>query len=140
MKMYLPLFLVVLSNVVYHICAKSTSKEINTFASLSITYAVGAIASILIYFVSQKNGSLIAEYSKLNWSSFVLGFAIVGLEAGFILMYKVGWDISVGQTVQSAILAVALIAVGFILYGESFSIKKVLGVGICLAGLYLLNH
>jgi drug/metabolite transporter (DMT)-like permease len=42
-----PIALVVLSNVVYQICAKSTPHDIDPLASLTVTYAVGAIASIV---------------------------------------------------------------------------------------------
>lgn len=139
MSLYLPIFIVVLSNTIYHICAKSTSPGVNTFASLSVTYAVGAAASLVVYFITQKNADLLTEYRQLNWSSFALGLAIVGLEAGFILMYKAGWNVSTGQLVQSAFLAVVLLFVGFFLYKEPITARKLIGVAVCLAGLYLIN-
>ena len=37
-----PILLVIGSNTVYNICAKSTPAEANSFVSLSITYLVGA--------------------------------------------------------------------------------------------------
>ena len=77
-----PIALVVLSNVVYQICAKSIPRDIDPFASLTVTYAVGAIASAIIYYVMNKGGHLLREYSHLNWSPFVLGIVIVGLEVG----------------------------------------------------------
>lgn len=43
-----PIALVVLSNVVYQICAKSTPRDIDPLASLTVTYTVGAIASALL--------------------------------------------------------------------------------------------
>lgn len=46
-----PIGLVVLSNVFYQICAKSTPSAMNPFASLTITYLVGAITSLILYFV-----------------------------------------------------------------------------------------
>ena len=42
-----PLGLVVLSNVFYQICAKSVPDRMNPFASLTITYLVGASASLI---------------------------------------------------------------------------------------------
>lgn len=139
MNLYFPVLIVVLSNTVYHICTKSVPQGVNTFASLSVTYAVGAIASAAIYFLTQKNPNLLAQYRGLNWSSFVLGLSIIGLEAGYILMYKVGWDVSVGQIVQSAFLAVALIFVGYLLFGEAITLRKILGIAVCLGGLYLIG-
>ena len=73
-----PLALVVISNVFYQICAKSVPEKINPFASLTITYAVGAIASLIMYIFLHKDGNIIQEYQKANWAPFVLGFAIVG--------------------------------------------------------------
>lgn len=139
MNLYIPLAIVVLSNTFYHICAKSTPPELNTFASLSVTYAVGAAVSLIMYFITRKGGSLITEYCGLNWSSFVLGIAVVGLEAGFLLMYKAGWSVSTGQIVQSAILAVVLLAVGHVLYKEVLTVQKIVGVAVCMAGLYIIN-
>ncbi len=134
-----PIALVILSNVVYQICAKSVPKEINPFASLTVTYIVGALASAILYFVLERNGNLIKEYNKLNWAPFVLGIVIVGLETGWIYAYKAGWQVSTGFIVQSAVLAVMLLVVGFFLYHEAFTWNKVVGVIICLIGLVFIN-
>ena len=135
-----PIALVILSNVVYQICAKSVPKEINPFASLTVTYIVGALASAILYFVLGRNGNLIKEYNKLNWAPFVLGIVIVGLETGWIYAYKAGWQVSTGFIVQSAVLAVMLLVVGFFLYHEAFTWNKVVGVIICLIGLVFINY
>ena len=135
-----PMILVIISNVVYQICAQSVPKEMNPFASLTVTYVVGAIASAILYFILGKNGNLVKEYSKLNWAPLVLGIVIVGLETGWIYAYKAGWQVSTGFIVQSAVLAVMLLVVGYFLYHEAFTWNKVVGVVICLIGLVFLNH
>ena len=135
-----PIALVILSNVVYQICAKSTPRDIDPLASLTVTYAVGAIASAIIYYVMNKGGHLLREYSHLNWSPFVLGIVIVGLEVGFIYAYKAGWQVSVASIVQSSFLAVALLLVGFFLYHEALTASKAAGILICMIGLYFINR
>lgn len=135
-----PIVLVIFSNVVYQICAKSVPKEMNPFASLTITYIVGAVASAILYFVLEKDGNLIKEYSKLNWAPLVLGIVIVGLETGWIYAYKAGWQVSTGFIVQSSVLAVMLLVVGYFLYHEAFTWNKVVGVVICLIGLVFINY
>ncbi len=134
-----PIALVIMSNVVYQICTKSVPKEMDPFASLTVTYIIGAIASAVLYFILGKNGNLVKEYSKLNWAPFVLGIVIVGLEVGWIYAYKAGWQVSTGFIVQSAVLAVMLLIVGYFLYREAFTWNKVLGVVICLIGLVFIN-
>lgn len=138
--MYWPIALIVLSNVFYHVCSKETPSAINPFASLTVTYAVGLLLSLLLYFVTQKGGSLLSEYKHVNWASFVFGLTLVGLEAGYIYLYKAGWNISVGSLIASVLLAIALIVVGVLLYKETISLRKVAGVIICLIGLYFINQ
>jgi drug/metabolite transporter (DMT)-like permease len=136
--MYWPIAVIVLSNVFYNICSKATPREINPFAALTVTYVVGAMTSGVLYFAI-KRGSLLQEYRHLNWSSFVLGLAIVGLEAGSIYMYKAGWNISTGQLIYSSILAIALIVVGYCFYHEAITGTKIAGILICMIGLYFIN-
>lgn len=135
-----PLALVVLSNVVYQICAKSVPSKLDPLASLTVTYTVGAVVSAVLYFViNNKNADLFKEYTKLNWAPFVLGVVIVGLEVGFIYAYKAGWQVSTASVVQAAFLAVALIFAGALLYKEQLTWNKVAGIAICLVGLVFLN-
>ncbi|MBQ3379380.1 MAG: EamA family transporter [Clostridia bacterium] len=135
-----PIALVVASNVVYQICAKSVPGNMNPFASLTVTYLIAAAASLGLFFATPHGASLAAEYDKLNWAPFVLGISIVGLEAGFIYAYKAGWQISTASIVQSAFLAVALLFVGFLLYKESITPNKIIGLIVCLAGLFIINR
>ena len=135
-----PIALVVLSNIAYQICAKSVPNDINPFASLTVTYLVGALASMVLFFLLGSEKSLVREYGKLNWAPFVLGIVIVGLEAGWIYAYKAGWQVSTGFIVQSAFLSTALLLVGYFLYHESLTWNKIVGVVICLIGLVFINY
>ena len=139
LALYWPILLAVFSDIFYQICAKSTPASLNPFAYLTITYLVGAAVSTVIFFLTSGGGNLLAEWKAINWSTFVLGLAIVGLEAGAIYMYKVGWAVNTGYIVKAILLAIALIAVGYFLYKESFSMNKALGIVACLVGLYLIN-
>ena len=134
-----PLGLVVLSNVFYQICAKSVPEGMNPMASLTVTYSVGAVVSVILYFALNRNANIVSEFSKVNWAPFVLGLVIVGLEIGYIYAYKAGWQVSTAQIVQSAVLAVILIFVGRMLYKESVTWNKIAGILVCLGGLGLIN-
>ena len=134
-----PMALVVVSNIVYQICAKSVPGDMNPFASLTITYLVGAAASAILFFALGSGSSLIREYGRVNWAPFVLGVVIVGLEAGWIYAYQAGWQVSTGFIIQSAFLAAALLLVGYFLYHEALTWNKLVGVGVCLAGLVIIN-
>lgn len=135
-----PIALVVASNVIYQICAKSVPGGIDPLAALTVTYAVGAVFSGILYFVLNRDANLLREYGRLNWAPFVLGLAVVGLEVGFVYAYKAGWPVSTASLVQSAFLAVALLVVGLLLYHEAISVTKLVGIVICLVGLVFVNQ
>lgn len=135
-----PIMLVVFSNVIYQICAKSVPEGMNPFVSLTITYSVGAIFSAIMYFVLNKQGNIIQEYCKVNWAPFVFGIVLVGLEVGWIYAYKAGWQVSTASIVQSGFLAIALIFVGWLLYKEALTWNKMVGIAICLIGLVFINY
>lgn len=139
-ELYWPIALIVLSNIFYHVCSKSVPGDVNPLASLTVTYGVGAAASAVLYFALNRGGDLLREYRRLNWSSYVLGLAIVGLEAGFLYLYKAGWDIGTGQLICSSLLAAALLLIGALFYGDALTATKVAGVLICLVGLFFLSR
>ena len=135
-----PILLVVISNIVYQICAKSMPDGIDPMAALTVTYLTAAIASLIMYFSLNRGGDLLKEYGKLNWVPFVFGVVLVGLEVGFVYAYKAGWEVSAASIVQSAFLSIALLFVGYILYKEPLTWNKIVGVIICLIGLGFINY
>ncbi|MBE5808972.1 MAG: hypothetical protein E7317_11615 [Clostridiales bacterium] len=140
MSMIWPIALVVLSNTIYHICAKSLPDGVDPLASLTVTYLVAALLSALLYFALNGSADLMREYRQLNWAPFALGVVIIGLEAGFIYAYKAGWGVNTAQVVSSALLAVVLLGVGRALYQEAVTWNKVVGAAICLIGLAFINR
>ena len=134
-----PLALVVLSNIVYHICTKSSPEAMDPFASLTVTYFIGAVFSGALYFVFNRNGNLLREFQKLNWSPLVLGLVIVGLEVGYIFAFRAGWPVSSAAIVQTSFVGMIMLFVGYFAFNEAISVSKICGMLICLVGLYFLN-
>ena len=137
-SMIWPILIVVGANTFYHICAKSTPENANAFASLAITYGVGAVLSIVMFYLTGARG-LAGELGKTNWTAWVLGIAVVGLEFGNICLYRAGWKVSVGSLIANITLACVLLAVGLLLYHETITLRQGLGVLVCLAGIYLVG-
>ena len=135
-----PIALVVLSNTLYQICAKSVPEGMNPLASLTITYLIGAAVSCALYYILNRDANLFREIRQTNWAPIVLGIVVVGLEVGFIYAFRAGWQISMAQIVSSAVLAVILIFVGYLLYHEAITWNKIVGIIVCLAGLVLINY
>lgn len=135
-----PIALVVLANIVYQVAAKSVPDKIDPLASVTVTYLVGAVFCGILYYVLNKDADLIREYSNLNWAPFAMGITVVGLEIGMIYAYKVGWPVNAASITQSAIVAIALIFVGYVLFKEPVTWNKVVGILACLSGFALINY
>lgn len=138
-KMIWPVAVAVLSNVFYNISQKSTPNGINAFCALMTTYVVAAIISGILFICTSGVDNVAGEIHKLNWASFVLGLAIVGLEIGFIFLYRVGWPISIGPFVCNTTLCLVLLVVGYFFYHELISIKQLIGMILCIGGLILIT-
>lgn len=134
-----PILLVIVSNSMYQICTKSVPSGLDPFASLTVTYLVSALLSAVLYFVLGNGGDLLREYSGLNWAPFVLGLVIVGLEVGYIFAFRAGWPVSSAAIVQTSFVGMIMLFVGYFAFHETISASKIVGMLICLVGLYFLN-
>jgi len=134
-----PIVLIVVSNTVYNVCQKSTPQNANPFSALLITYLTAAILTLIASLFYKTDKGFLQSFNELNWTSMALGVAIVGLELGYLLAYRAGWNISVGSLVANIILALMLIPVGILFYKEGFAVNQIFGVVFCLIGLILIN-
>ncbi len=139
LQMFWPMGLVIASNVVYNLCTKLTPQKASPFLSLSVTYLVGTLISFVLYLVSSTKGELLQDLSSLNWTALLLGMAIVGLEVGYIFIYRAGWSMSTGSLVANICLACALLVIGVLLFKEQISIRQIFGMLFCGVGLFLIT-
>ncbi|MFU2208182.1 EamA family transporter [Solidesulfovibrio sp. C21] len=137
---YLPIGVVVLSNVLYHVFQKSIPQQFNPFISLIITYITAIFFSLALFPFYPSNTPLIWQLKLSIWPSIALGFAVVGLEVGFLLAYRLGWNINVASIVSNITVAVCLLPIGFLIYKESFTRLNFFGVLLCIIGLILVNR
>jgi len=134
-----PILLVILSNMFYHICSKSTPAGAQPMASLLVTYLVAATMTAILYFLTSPTKNLLQDIKSLNWTSLALGIAVVGLEFGYLQVYRAGWNISVGSLVANIGLAIGLVIVGVLLYHENVSPRQIIGIVMCLAGVAFIS-
>lgn len=140
MRTFWPILVVIGSNVIYNICAKQTPSSLNAFFSLAVTYGVAFLISLAAFFATASDKNAVHELAKTNWASFLLGLSIIGLEFGYLNVYRVGWKMNTASLTANIGLAVILILVGFLLYRETLSLRQVAGAAICIVGLVLLNQ
>lgn len=132
--------LIVCSNILYNISQKSTPQEVNPFLSLLITYLTAAVFTGIAFLMNPDGKPVLQAAKELNWTCVALGISIIGLEFGYLMAYRVGWNIGICSLVANILLAIMLIPVGILLYKEEFEVQKIWGVALCLLGLYLINR
>lgn len=134
-----PIVLIVTSNTLYNICAKSTPANANSFLSLMVTYLSAAGLSALFFLLGPHDTPLGAELRQLNWTAPVLGGVIVALEFGYICAYRAGWKVTLCSITGNLCLACVLLLVGVLLYRETLTLRQVAGILVCGVGLLLIH-
>ena len=90
------------------------------------------------FFFPATNG-IAAELKQLNWASIGLAIAIVGIEYGFLLTYRAGWNLGIAAVLVNVIASLILVPVAIIFFKDDISWVNILGILVCLAGLIMLN-
>jgi len=136
---YFSITLAICSSAFYHFSAKSTPSNVNFTVSLLVTYAVAfAVVLLTFFFFPIKNG-LAFELKQLNWASITLAIAIVGIEFGFLLVYRSGWNLGIAAVLTNAVASLILLPVAVFLFKDKISWVNIVGIFVCLAGLVMLN-
>lgn len=136
---YYPVLVIVISNIIYDISAKSFPERMNPQAGLSAVYTIAAIVTFIIFLFTSENKNFFKELKKINWATFLLAAGCMGIDLGYILLFRAGWNIGFGSLVCNIMIAISLIFAGIIFYREKIIKDHLIGISLCLAGLILIN-
>ncbi|HZM20171.1 MAG TPA: EamA family transporter [Anaerolineales bacterium] len=136
---YFSITLAILSSAFYHFVAKSTPSNVNFTVSLLVTYAIAFVVTLFGFiFLPARNG-VVAELRQLNWASIGLAIGVVGIEFGFLLMYRSGWNLGIAAVIVTVTASLILVPVAIFVFRDKISWVNILGILVCLAGLVMLN-
>ena len=136
---YFSITLAFFSSALYHFVAKSTPANVNFSVSLLVTYAVAfGIVLLTLFFFPMPNG-LAYELKQLNWASIGLAIGVVGIEFGFLLSYRAGWNLGIASVITNVVASLILVPVAIFFFKDKISWVNILGIFVCLAGLVMLN-
>lgn len=135
---YIPIFVIVVSNLLYHLSQKKLSSGPNPFLILSAAYFFALLISI--GFSLRTGIPRLVDIRAIPWLVLVLGVSIVGIEIGFFWAYRAGWLVNSTAIFAHVCLALLLVPVGYLFFSETITIKKMAGLLFALLGLVLLKH
>ena len=136
---YFSITLAICSSALYHFVAKSTPSNVNFTVSLLVTYTVAFVLTLLGFFFFPAADGIAAELKKLNWASIGLATAIVGIEFGFLLTYRSGWNLGIAAVLVNVVASLILVPVAILSFKDKISWVNILGILVCLVGLVMLN-
>ena len=136
---YFSITLAICSSALYHFVAKSTPSNVNFSVSLVVTYAVALGVTLITAILSPADRGFVSELKNLNWASFLLAIAIVGIEFGFLLTYRAGWNLGITAVLVNVVASLALLPVAILIFRDKISWVNAAGIFVCLAGLVMLN-
>ncbi|MFM8369816.1 MAG: EamA family transporter [Chloroflexota bacterium] len=135
---YFSITLAITSSAFYHFVAKSTPTNVNFTVSLLVTYGVAFVATLFTFFFFPTS-NVVAELKQLNWASIGLAVAIMGIEFGYLLMYRAGWNLGIAAVLTTTLASLILVPVAIFVFKDKISWVNIAGVFVCLAGLVMLN-
>ena len=136
---YFSITLAIVSSALYHFTAKSTPSNVNFTVSLLVTYAVALVVTLFTFFFLPAKNGVMNEIEKLNWASIGLAIAIVGIEFGFLLTYRSGWNLGIAAVLVNVVASLILIPVAILFFKDKITWINILGILVCLAGIVMLN-
>lgn len=139
MLYYVAMLITIFSNLLYHISQKTIKTSAHPLISLMVTYFIALILCFMLLPFFPIKTSFISEFRQLNFSSYLLGLAIIGLEIGFLLAYRSGWNISYAAVVSNVALGLLLIPIGLIFFKDRLSVYNYVGVFFAIIGLILIS-
>lgn len=134
------LLLAIACTVGYHLVLKVTPAGVNPLLSLLVTYLLVSLAFALLLLLAPGGTEWRQEMRQINWTAPALAAVIVGLDVGFLYLYRTGFAVSLGALVTQSAAAMVLLAVGVAVFRERLTTANVIGLGLCLAGLWLVNR
>jgi len=136
---YFSIILAICSSALYHFVAKSTPANVNFTVSLLVTYAAAFVVTLFTIFFFPAQDGITAELKKLNWASIGLAVAVVGIEFGFLLVYRSGWNLGIAAVLTNVVASLILVPVAILVFKDKISWVNIAGILVCLAGLVMLN-
>jgi len=98
---YFSIALAVLSSALYHFAQKLIPAGVNPLVSVIAAYLVSMVVCfVMLAFIPPENG-VMAAFRQLNWTTFLLALSIIGLEVGFLLVYRSGWNIGIAAVLST---------------------------------------
>jgi multidrug transporter EmrE-like cation transporter len=83
--------------------------------------------------------AFLEDNDKDSFLKFDVVFGAVGIEFGFLLMYRSGWNLGIASVLSTVFASLILVPVAVFVFKDKISWVNIAGILVCLVGLVMLN-
>jgi len=137
----LPFVIIPLGAALYHLSSKSLGGAMgNPWAALALAYFLACSMCLALALGLPGFGVIRgADIRAALPLALLLGLACVGIEGGYLLAYRLGWNVNQLFSLTSFMSTVAIFSVGFLYFREGMTPISAIGITFVLVGVVLVN-
>lgn len=136
---YISALVAVLGAVGYQYFVKQIPESINPIISVLGIYISALVLGLVLLPFVPPEGGVIKHIKKINWTQLAVAGSVILLELGFLLMYRSGWNLSIGNLVTGVFVNIILVGLGVWLLGEKVTLINGIGAILSIIGVALLS-
>lgn len=136
---YISAVIATVGTIGYHNLVKKIPEAVDPVVSVIAIYIGVLILGVAILPVIYSGGRVTESLRQLGWVQIGIAVCIVLMELGFILMYRSGWKLSVGNIVTGVVINIVLMLIGILFLKEKLSMINMLGVLMCIVGVAMVG-
>lgn len=137
-SIYLPIAMIIFGGLLYQVSQKTIPKTANPLHVIIIAYLAGIFLCALFALFYATETSFLNSFKASNWAVYTVGIGAAFIEIGFLLAYRIGWNLSSTSVLVNIAIAVLLIPVGIIFFKEKVTASQSIGIALCIIGLVLI--
>jgi|SRR5579871_3015833 uncharacterized membrane protein len=125
--------------VIYHVITRTVGPSRNPFELIATAYLFAFLLVVVVGVLNQQ----ISLANTLSQATLIpamgIGLAVSLVEIGYVFAYKFGLPINTGALSVLAVTTVVLAPLGLFYFGESLSLRLVLGAILTIVGVWLMR-
>lgn len=134
--------IVVASQVCYQIAQRSMPAAARPAALMTFVYGSACVTMLAVAVTTHASGEAVAApvTAPHHWAPYLLIAAVIGLELGFLAMYRAGWGIGTAGISTHTTASAVLVVVGLTAFGERVTVANAAGIALCAGGAWLVSR
>jgi drug/metabolite transporter (DMT)-like permease len=131
---WVSLAVVVVAFACYHVAQRSMPDGLRPAPLFTLVYGAATMLMTVATIADPSSRSASITTSASHWAPWLLVASISGIELGVYAMYRSGWSVAAANTSTQAIVAVVLVVIGLLAFGEHLTLTRGVGLGLCVIG------